>query len=316
MEADGENTVQGIVNGFAAMLKTLEEGAKGLTDTIIDHFVSVFKIENNVSGLTKEFGEILVTGLYTGIENKIADATSTVQTLIDRLKETIETGFGISGSESSVFREYGTAMGNGLINAINSIAGSVSGAFNNAFNSVMGALNSFSSSFMSGLNSLVSQAQGAFNSLMSMQNQMSSMQFNSYSYNIPRFAEGGTVYGPTLAVVGDNPNAASDPEIIAPLSKLGAVFAASLPKTLVPESYAAALAEKGARQSRGLNDSSIAKIINGISENFAMALASAAGSSGGGDNRPITLEIDGVQIARVLNPYSQAENRRLGVQAT
>jgi hypothetical protein len=37
---------------------------------------------------------------------------------------------------------------------------------------------------------------------------------------IPAFAGGGLVYGPTLAMVGDNRGAATDPEVIAPLSKL------------------------------------------------------------------------------------------------
>lgn len=36
----------------------------------------------------------------------------------------------------------------------------------------------------------------------------------------PKLATGGLAYGPTLAVVGDNRGAASDPEVIAPLSKL------------------------------------------------------------------------------------------------
>lgn len=35
-----------------------------------------------------------------------------------------------------------------------------------------------------------------------------------------KLATGGLAYGPTLAVVGDNPGATSDPEVIAPLSKL------------------------------------------------------------------------------------------------
>lgn len=34
------------------------------------------------------------------------------------------------------------------------------------------------------------------------------------------FAKGGLVFGPTLALVGDNPNAGQDPEVISPLSKL------------------------------------------------------------------------------------------------
>jgi hypothetical protein len=41
--------------------------------------------------------------------------------------------------------------------------------------------------------------------------------FNS---KIPKLAQGGLAFAPQLAVVGDNPNAGSDPEVIAPLSKL------------------------------------------------------------------------------------------------
>lgn len=37
---------------------------------------------------------------------------------------------------------------------------------------------------------------------------------------VPALAEGGLAYGPQLAMVGDNKNASSDPEVIAPLSKL------------------------------------------------------------------------------------------------
>ena len=37
---------------------------------------------------------------------------------------------------------------------------------------------------------------------------------------LPKLAQGGLAYGPTIAVVGDNPGAANDPEVVAPLSKL------------------------------------------------------------------------------------------------
>jgi hypothetical protein len=37
---------------------------------------------------------------------------------------------------------------------------------------------------------------------------------------LPALAKGGLAYGPTTAIVGDNRNAAADPEVIAPLSKL------------------------------------------------------------------------------------------------
>ena len=38
--------------------------------------------------------------------------------------------------------------------------------------------------------------------------------------NAPKLAKGGLAFGPTYAMVGDNPNAVVDPEVIAPLSKL------------------------------------------------------------------------------------------------
>ena len=37
---------------------------------------------------------------------------------------------------------------------------------------------------------------------------------------VPALATGGLAYGPTMAMVGDNRNAAIDPEVVAPLSKL------------------------------------------------------------------------------------------------
>lgn len=42
-------------------------------------------------------------------------------------------------------------------------------------------------------------------------------------YKTPKLAAGGVVYGKTLAVVGDNENVRSDPEVVAPLSTLGSV---------------------------------------------------------------------------------------------
>lgn len=44
--------------------------------------------------------------------------------------------------------------------------------------------------------------------------------------NVPKLAKGGLAYGPTYAMVGDNPDAGTDPEVIAPLSKLQAMLPA------------------------------------------------------------------------------------------
>ncbi|MCX7924127.1 MAG: hypothetical protein N3B21_19280 [Clostridia bacterium] len=44
---------------------------------------------------------------------------------------------------------------------------------------------------------------------------------------VPKLAQGGMATGPTLAMVGDNRNAVSDPEVISPLSKLQEMMGAS-----------------------------------------------------------------------------------------
>lgn len=44
--------------------------------------------------------------------------------------------------------------------------------------------------------------------------------------SVPKLAKGGLAYGPTYAMVGDNPNAGTDPEVITPLSKLQAMLPA------------------------------------------------------------------------------------------
>lgn len=43
--------------------------------------------------------------------------------------------------------------------------------------------------------------------------------------NIPKFASGGAVYGPTLALFGEYPNASTNPEVVAPLDKISGLVA-------------------------------------------------------------------------------------------
>lgn len=52
---------------------------------------------------------------------------------------------------------------------------------------------------------------------------------------LPALAEGGLAYGPTTALVGDNIGASSDPEVIAPLSKLSGLLSAQSTKNIIVE---------------------------------------------------------------------------------
>ena len=75
---------------------------------------------------------------------------------------------------------------------------------------------------------------------------------------IPAFAKGAVVSGPTLAMVGDNPNASVDPEVIAPLSKLKKIIGTSGTSVNVTGSFRASGSElllvlDEAAQERGLS---------------------------------------------------------------
>jgi len=48
----------------------------------------------------------------------------------------------------------------------------------------------------------------------------------SGSTSVPKYAQGGLAYGPTIGMIGDNPNAHIDPEVVAPLSKLKGMIGA------------------------------------------------------------------------------------------
>ena len=56
---------------------------------------------------------------------------------------------------------------------------------------------------------------------------MTSLINKNAEKNVPKLAKGGLAYGPTYAMVGDNPNSSVDPEVIAPLSRLQAILPAS-----------------------------------------------------------------------------------------
>jgi len=44
--------------------------------------------------------------------------------------------------------------------------------------------------------------------------------------SLPKFANGGLVYGPTLGLMGEYGGASSNPEVIAPLSRLRSILGA------------------------------------------------------------------------------------------
>lgn len=92
-------------------------------------------------------------------------------------------------------------------------------------------------------------------------------------YAVPSFANGGVVYGPTLAMVGDNPRPWANPEIIGPSDDIADII-----QTAVANGYIA---------------------------------ATQLTQNSGGSNE-IVLTIEGTPFARVALPFIMAEQQRIG----
>lgn len=92
---------------------------------------------------------------------------------------------------------------------------------------------------------------------------------------IPRLAKGGLVTAPTLAMVGDNPHANVDPEVVTPLSKLQEMLGGSNQEVV---------------------------------EVLYMILAALQDYS----RRPVLLEANGTQLAKIIDNARDDRNRRAG----
>ena len=82
----------------------------------------------------------------------------------------------------------------------------------------------------------------------------------------PALATGGVVSGSTLAFIGDNPDAAINPEVVAPINTITDIIG-----------------------------NSVAAALDGVSAKIAAAIGSAAG------NQTIVLQLDGLELARAVN---------------
>lgn len=153
--------------------------------------VEVEELRNRLSGLNEEF-------------NNITAQQERFQAVADGIQQ-IGNSFGdLLARGATSFRDFAKAA----LNAISSVIGAlikqgVAAAVSNALkDSVI-----FGPAALGIAAATGTAASAIFRGLIS-------------SISPPKLARGGLAFGPTLAVVGDNVGASSDPEVIAPLSKL------------------------------------------------------------------------------------------------
>ncbi|MFD1176862.1 hypothetical protein ACFQ3W_11200 [Paenibacillus puldeungensis] len=194
--------LKGVVDEVTTFVGKLTTGA---TD-IFNKFIMPI-----ANWLTKTLGPT-----FSNIFSLVGDVIGTVVGVIsDAAKGIMKSLGGIVDFVSGVFTGDWKKAWNGIKTFFEGIGDSLAGIFKGAVNLIIDALN-----FM------IRQLNRIKIDIPDWVSDVTGVG-DSFGFNIPtipKLAKGGLAYGPTLAMVGDNKGAASDPEVIAPLSKLEGII--------------------------------------------------------------------------------------------
>ena len=207
-----------IQNGIGA-------GLGWLSDTI---FPKVTEETDKLTIATRKLGNAL--NIPQGELKKVEGNTDSVAVALGKTKEQAEImGEALQSTVSSAITSFGETLGN----VFTGDAGA-SGFFNNIllvvadFGKQLGRMLVAAGVAAQAFQSLIANPVAAIiagGALIAASTAVSNLL--KKGPETPELAQGGLAFGPTLAVVGDNPGVRSDPEVIAPLSKLQGMMGGS-----------------------------------------------------------------------------------------
>lgn len=244
MDECGGNVIKGLLKG-------LVDGVKGIYTWIKEHifkpFIEGFKKVFGIHSPSKVMGEMggfLIDGLLGAIKSGIALIKKVFQTMVATIKSIITpiADF-FKNLFSGIFGSIKDILG-GIIQFIKGIfTGNWSSAWDGVkkifkgvwdglvtvvkapINLIIGAVNAMLGAVENGINWIID---GINKLSFDIPDWVPVVGGETFGFDIPtvdipeipKLATGGLATAPTLAMVGDNRNARTDPEVIAPLSKL------------------------------------------------------------------------------------------------
>lgn len=237
-----------------------------------------------LTGITDLVGK-LITGALDIYNKFIVPVTGwLLKTFGPIIKEVFQTAIEVIGTLLATVLDIAAGILKSLGGIIDFIVGIFTGDWKKAWGGVKdvfsGIIDSIVAVFKGGINLII-------DAVNFMVRQLNKIKFDVPSWvpilggktwgfsipAIPKLAEGGIAYAPTLAMVGDNKNSNVDPEVISPLSKL---------QDMVANAVIAAMQAAGAMSNK---------------------------QSTTGD---IIFQVDGVTFARIFGPFLDRENQRVG----
>lgn len=302
-------------DGIKTIIEAVSDAIMSIFEAVKDFIVTTWEFVRDTSkeiweGI-KDFLSRLWENIKSAAENTWNDIKSSLSFVWDWLKARASSDFNaIKNTLSSILfaikDTFSTAWGdirNSLSASWEWIQKTSSQTFGNISDNIANAFESMKNRVVRIWDALTDNIKGAVNVLIGMVNNVIdgfnnikikvpkiSLPFGGsvggYEIGLPRIpripalAQGGLVEAPTLAMVGDNRGASVDPEVVSPLSKLQAMLGAS-------------------------NE--------GIIEVLLMILQAIEQQNENRDSEA-TIELDGTQLGRLIKPYIDSENQRIGAR--
>jgi hypothetical protein len=248
-------------------------GIKKLKQTWDEHFKPLFTVVTDFAGL-------LIDSALKIFNKFIVPLTSWLLTKLAPVFNTVfstamDVVFGLLGTFADVAKGIFTALG-GIVKFV---TGVFTGDWGTAWDGVKqvfkGVWDSLEAVAKAPLNAIIDLVNGVISGLnkITIPDWVPGLGGKGISIpTIPRLAKGGITSGPMYAMIGDNPGGQ---EVVSPLNKLQDYMAGTVSSAITT----------------------------------ALAFNNGGGNRQSGD---IILNIDGRQFARIIQPYSDMENKRVG----
>ena len=197
-----------VFNAIGGMLQAGAAGFKSMfIDPVVAGFTAVVEFVNTSFVLPLQTA---INGLVQNISNTFQSITGAITTAFESVVEFVNTN--VVQPISDAF----SGLVQGLSDTFRSVTEAITAPFESAFQTVRGIVNNI----LNGIGNAIRGVVQAINKMIAGANKIASkLKLPQIPLlpqpNIPQFAEGGVVSGPTLAMVGEG----GEPEYIVPQSK-------------------------------------------------------------------------------------------------
>lgn len=225
MEELGKYIIQGLINGVKSLVSSVKSVFKSVLVSIRSVFSGIqtwfqknvyAKIKAAIIGIPTEFRSVF-SSAWSNAKSSFVNAASWAQSVMNKIKKPFK-------NIATWFKDKFTSAWTAVKNVF-SEGGEV---FTGIKDGILNGLKSVVNTLIGGINKVIAVTFNGLNKALKKIKDVSIVGIKPFDWiktldvpQIPKLARGGLATAPTLAMVGDNKSANVDPEVIAPLSKLG-----------------------------------------------------------------------------------------------